>query len=485
MTELCDLDANTLRTMIGARQTSPVEVLDSCIGRIEAVNPFLNAMVELCLDEAREEAKRAEGAVASGASLGPLHGLPVAVKEAEDVAGLRSTKGSPLFADVIAERDCQMVTAIRRAGGIVVGKTNVPPLTNGLTTDNPIYGLTRNPFDPERTCAGSSGGAGVALAARMVPLATGSDLGGSIRGPASVSGIVGLRPTAGLVPSEGKPMGWNGMSVLGPMARTVEDTRLFLQGMMSDDRRDPLSGSIDPALCGPAQPVDLAGLRIAVSPDLGVVTATEESRATFRSKVAQFAGVFAACDWAEPDMDGIHEAYLQLRSLVQLTRYGAYLEDRSGLTPQARTDLRRGDAMSAQAAAEAMAVQTKIFRRFQAFFQSYDLLITPGRTLPNYTLTEIDAANARLAEEEAREENDLWSGRGNITAPITMMGHPALCLPAGKNPQGLPFGLQIVGPYRDDNFLLGACQGLEDYFQTKRDLMRPLADVTAFASPTP
>ena len=195
--ELCDFDATALREMIGAGQASPLEVLDSCIERIEAVNPALNAMVELCLDSARDEAKRAETTIATGATLGRLFGLPIAVKEAEDVEGLRSTKGSPLFANVIAERDCAMVATIRAAGGIIVGKTNVPTLTNGLTTENPIYGLTRNPFDLERTCAGSSGGAGVALAVRMEPLATGSDLGGSIRGPAAVSGIVGLRPTAG------------------------------------------------------------------------------------------------------------------------------------------------------------------------------------------------------------------------------------------------------------------------------------------------
>jgi len=484
MMELCDFDATALREMIGAGQASPLEVLDSCIERIEAVNPALNAMVELCLDSARDEAKRAETTIATGATLGRLFGLPIAVKEAEDVEGLRSTKGSPLFANVIAERDCAMVATIRAAGGIIVGKTNVPTLTNGLTTENPIYGLTRNPFDLERTCGGSSGGAGVALAVRMVPLATGSDLGGSIRGPAAVSGIVGLRPTGGLVPSEGKSMGWNGMSVLGPMARTVGDTRLFLQGMMSDDSRDPLSGPIDPALREPAHQVDVSALRVAVSPDLGIVMATDDSRATFRSKVAQFASLFAACDWAEPDMSGIHEAYLKLRSLVQLTRYTAHLKDRSGLTPQVRTDLRRGDAMTAKDAADAMVVQTKIFRRFQVFFQDYDLLITPGRALPNYTLAEIDKANARLAAEEAQEENDLWAGRGNITAPITMMGHPAVTLPAGKDPQGLPFGLQIVGPYRRDNLLLGACHAVEAYFQTKRDLVRPLADVTAFAGQT-
>lgn len=482
MTELCDLDATALRALIGARKASPVEVLDSCIARIEATNPTLNAMVELCLDRARDEARLAEKAVAADAALGPLHGLPVAIKEAENVAGLRSTKGSPIYADVVAEADCRMVASIRAAGGVIVGKTNVPTLTNGLTTDNPIYGLTRNPFDLERTCAGSSGGAGVALAARMVPLATGSDTGGSIRGPASVCGVAGLRPSPGLVPSEERPQGWSVMTVLGPMARSVADTRLFLQGMMAEDRRDPLSGPIDPALYEASRPVDLSRLRVAVSDDLGgAVEATDDVRATFRSKVAQFASAFRTCERSAPDMAGIHEVYLKQRSMVHMTRYPAeHLADPSGLTPQARTDLRRGAAMTGRDAAEGLAEHTRIYRRFQAFFDDYDILITPGRTLPFYTLEEIDTANARLVEQEAAGTNDLWPGRGNVNAPITMMGHPALTMPAGKDHMGLPFGIQVVGPYRGDDFLLGVCRALEEIFATKRDLMPPVADVTAF-----
>lgn len=483
MAELCDLDATELRSMIGARHVSPIEVLDSCIARIEATNGTLNAMVEMRLEAARDEAKKVEAAVSGNAALGPLHGLPVAIKEAENVAGLRSTKGSPLYAEVVAKADCQMVAAIRDAGGIVIGKTNVPTLTNGLTTDNPIYGLTRNPFDLERTCAGSSGGAAVALAARMVPLATGSDTGGSIRGPASVSGIVGLRPSPGLVPSEERPQGWSVMTVLGPMARSVADTRLFLQGMMSRDSRDPFSGPIDPALTKPGAPVDLSKLRVAVSADLGVVDAIDGVRATFKSKVVQFSGAFGSCNWGAPDMSGIHEVYLKLRSLVHMTRYAPeHQADPSGLTPQSRTDLRRGAGMTAMDAAEALAEHTKIYRRFQTFFEDIDLLITPGRTLPFYSLDEVNAANARLASEEAAGKNDLWAGRGNINAPITMMGHPAMTIPAGKDPAGLPFGLQLVGPYRGDDFLLGVGQALENYFATKRDLNRPIADVTAFAA---
>ncbi len=480
--ELIDIEATALRAKIGAGKVTPVEILDSCIARIEATNPILNAMVELRLEKARDEAVHAERAVVAGSDLGSLHGLPVAVKEAENVEGLRTTKGSPLYANVVAARDCGMVASIRRAGAVIVGKTNVPTLTNGLTTDNPIYGLTRNPFDLERTCAGSSGGAGVALAARMVPLATGSDTGGSIRGPASVNGVVGLRPSPGLVPSEDRPLGWSVMTVLGPMARNVADTRLLLKGMMSNDDRDPFSGMADTALRESAENIDLGTLRVAVSDDLGIVEVTDTVRATFRAKVAQFSGAFGSCNWAAPEMAGIHEVYLKLRSLVHMTRYEAeHLADPSGLSPQSRTDLRRGAGMTARDAADALAAHTEIFRRFQSFFKDIDILITPGRTQPFYSLDQIDTANARLAEEEAAGTNDLWAGRGNINAPITMMAHPALTMPAGKSPEdGLPFGIQIVGPYRGDGFLLGVCRALENYFATKRDLMPPLADISAY-----
>ncbi len=479
MTELCEHDATELRRLIGTGQVSPVAVLDSCIARIEQLNPVLNAMVELCLDEARVDAKRAEKAVRDGAVLGPLHGLPIAIKEAEDVKGLRTTKGSPIYADVIAEADCGMVETIRAAGGIIIGKTNVPTLTNGMTTDNSIYGLTRNAYDLERTCAGSSGGAGVSLAARMVPLATGSDTGGSIRGPASVNGVVGLRPTPGLVPSESRPLGWSVMTVLGPMARTVADTRLFLQGMTRRDTRDPLNAPLDPALRTAGAPVDLSRLRVAVSCDLGVVDATSDARALFKAKVAKFATAFGTCDWAAPDMTGIHEIYLTLRSLVHMTRYPPqHLADPSGLTPQARTDLRRGAGQSAGDVAVALAEHTRIYQRFQAFFRDYDLLIVPGRTQPVYTLDEIATATARLVEAEATQSNDLWAGRGNIDAPITMMGHPALTMPAGCDTDGMPFGVQIVGPHRGDAFLLGACQALEAVFQDTDGLVRPVPELS-------
>lgn len=486
MESLCDLDAVELRRRIGAREISPVEVFDAFVRRIEAFNPRLNAMVEMRLDAARAEARAAEHKVTTGAALGVLHGLPVAVKEAEDVRGLRSTKGATIYAARIAQRDCGMVERLRGAGAIIIGKTNVPTLTQGLTTENPVYGRTLNPHAPDRTCAGSSGGAAVALAADLVPLATGSDTGGSIRGPASVCGVSGLRPSPGVVPGEGRPLGWNVMTVLGPLARTVSDTRLFLAGMMGTDARDPLSGPLDPALGFAGEPLDLSTLRVAVSADLGVAQCTAQVRAAFEAKVAHFASVFHRCDWTQPDMSGVHEVYLTLRSLTHMTRYEPeHLAERSGLTPGARTDLRRGDDLSGWDIARAIAEHTRIYRRFQDFYRNYDLIITPGRTMPFYTLAEVERLNASINEEEAAQRNDLWAGRGNINAPITMMAHPAITMPAGRDGDGLPFGVQVVGPWRGDDFTLRAAAALERLFSGVPELARPRPDLSGLGEVSP
>jgi len=480
MDDITALAATELRRLIGAGALSPLEVFDAFAARIERYNPALNALVEMRLDAAREEARAASAALRGGAPRGALLGLPVAIKEAEDVAGLRTTKGAPIYAGRVAARDCRMVALLRAAGAIVIGKSNVPTLTNGLTSENPIYGRTLNPHDPMRTCAGSSGGAAVALAADLVPLATGSDTGGSIRGPASVCGISGLRPSPGIVPSEARPLGWNVMTVLGPMARSVPDVALMLRGMTAFDTWDPFSAPPDPRLLAPPAALDLCGLRVAFSADLGgVVECTDAVRRTFAARVARFASAFARCDEAAPDLAGVHEVYLTIRSLTHMTRYEPeHLEDRSGLTPQARTDLRRGDGLSGWDVARAMAEHTAIYRRFQAFFAEHDLLITPGRTLPIYDLDEVERRNAALAAEEAGARNDLWAGRGNVNAPITMTGHPALTLPAGRDGDGMPFGIQVVGRYRGDRMLLEACTALERLFEADPELARPRPELS-------
>src|SRR3984885_4469002 len=236
--EPCDLTAVEARRLIGTKQLSALELLESCIARIEAVDHAVNAIVARDFDRARVAAKAADAAVARGAVLPPLHGLPIGIKDLEPTEGLRTTSGSPLFRDNVPDRDRRLVAAIRSAGAIVIGKTNTPEFGAGANTRNVVYGATGNPFDPSKSCAGSSGGSAVAL------ICQGSDTGGSLRNPAAFCGIVGFRPTPGLVPTNRRLHGWSGLPVLGPMGRTVGDTGVLLSGMSGDDAGDPLATTV-------------------------------------------------------------------------------------------------------------------------------------------------------------------------------------------------------------------------------------------------
>jgi len=266
VSEPCDLTATQARTLIGAKKLSPVELTESCIRRIEAVDPAVNAMVARDFAGARTAARAAESQVMRGEPLGALHGLPLGVKDLIDAKGLPTTFGSTIFKDQIAVRDEGVVASLRSAGAIVLGKTNTPEWGAGGNTRNAVYGATGNPFNPVYSAAGSSGGSGAALACAMVPLATGSDTGGSCRNPAAFCGIVGFRPTPGLIPSERRTPSWIQLSTLGPMARTVPDACLMLSGMISEDARDPLSAVVhggrlrDAARFAVPQRIDLSRL---------------------------------------------------------------------------------------------------------------------------------------------------------------------------------------------------------------------------------
>ena len=243
-TELLSLSAVEMRRLIGAKRLSPVELLEASIQRIEALNPGINAVTATCFDRARDEARAAEAAVMRGDSLGMLHGLPTGIKDLEDTAGLLSTYGSPLYRDHVPTKDGAMVARIRAQGAIVVAKTNTPEFGAGANSRNPVWGATGNPFDPTLNAGGSSGGSAAALAVDMLPVCTGSDTGGSLRIPAAKCGVVGFRPSPGLVPVERRPFGWAPISVVGPMGRSVEDTCLLLAAQASMDACDPLSYSV-------------------------------------------------------------------------------------------------------------------------------------------------------------------------------------------------------------------------------------------------
>jgi amidase len=486
MSEPCDLTAVESRRLIGTKQLSATELLQSCIARIEAVDPAVNAMVARDFDRATTAAKAADAAVARGDTLPPLHGLPVGIKDLEPTAGLRTTFGSPLFRDHVPPADGRLVAAIRAAGAIVIGKTNTPEFGAGANTRNAVYGATGNPFDPTKSCAGSSGGSAVALATGMVPICQGSDTGGSLRNPASFCGIVGFRPTPGLVPTERRPHGWSGLSVVGPMGRTVADTALLLSGIIGDDAGDPLATTIHGKTVRkardfyPLAPIDLAGLRVALTPDFGFAPTQQHIASVFAEKTALFRHVFARADEATPDCSGTDEAFEVLRAVAFL---GAHL-DKVQTTPDlvgpnVRANVEEGLRYRAEDVARALSTQTVLYHRWQLFFQRYDVILTPAITLSPRSWRELYPA-----EIDGKPTRTYFHWLAMAYA-VTVVGHPALSLPVGRDRNGMPFGLQIVGPRGGDALVLRVAAELESLLATDPRTARPVPDLAALKAAAP
>lgn len=487
MTEPCDLSATELRRLIGEKRLSPVDLLESCIRRIEATDPLLNAFAVLCLDQARDAAKGAEAAVMRGEPLGPLHGLPVAMKESYHVAGMATTQGFPPWKDRIAAEDDCTTAAVRRAGAVILGKTNVPELLQGLASRNRLFGTSRNAHDPARSSLGSSGGSGVALSASMAPLASGSDTGGSIRGPAAANGVCGLRPTPGLVAHDEHIHAFSPSSVRGPMARSVADTQLFLAGMVEGDGPDPYRYPVSSDAVLAVSAADLKSLRVAVSCDLGFVKTDPAMRSSFEEKVKRIEPLFQSVEWRDPPLGEINRAYWILRplkffpGLVEM-----YKKDPPSVTEYKRVDFRRAFAQSVEDVAWAQAEQTRVFRRLRDFFREFDLLIVPGLSNLPLTLAEVDRREQAMREENDRcapDEYDFSSdaGRGTVNAAFTLTAHPVLTVTAGRGPAGMPFGLNLVGPFRGDLELLATGLALERFTAEDADLARPIPDIAALA----
>ncbi len=473
MTEPCDLSAVEARRLIGRKRLSPIELVESCIARIEMVNPTVNAVVATCYERARAEARAKTEALLRGEALPPLHGLPIGIKDLSDTEGLVTTYGSPLYRDHIPERDERVVAALRRAGAIVLGKTNTPEFgAGGNTTVNEVYGYTRNPFDPARSCGGSSGGAAVALATGMMPLCTGSDSGGSLRKPATYCGITAIRPTTGLVPSDRRRVGLTTFSVQGPMGRDVADTALLLGAMVGDDAVDPLAFAIDPRDYRDLPEIDLAALRVAISEDFGFAPLDDGIRETFRARVAKVAPLFAACERRDPDMETALDVFWILRGVYFLaTQLERYRRHRDRLGPNIVTNVEAGLAMTAEEIGWAAAEHTRLYRAFQAFFADIDVLICPGQAVPptaveQRNVTEVNGVPMRN-----------YMHASAVTSALTLTGHPVVALPCGRDHTGMPFGLQIVGPMHGDLFTLGVARALERRFADDPELARPTPDL--------
>ncbi len=486
MADPCDLTAREARALIGAKKLSPVELVESCIARVEAVDHAVNAMVARDFERARSTAKAAEAAVMRGDELGALHGLPVGIKDLEHTAGLRSTSGSPIFADLVPTEDDRTVACLRAAGAIVLGKTNVPEFGAGANTRNVVYGATGNPFDPTRSAAGSSGGSAVALATGMVPLASGSDLGGSLRNPAAFCGIVGYRPTPGLVATEKHGTGWSPLAVNGPMARTVGDVALMLSAMASDDARDPLAITIhgrqvrQPTDFFPLPEIDLTRLRVAITPDFGFAPTEKIVGEALAQKSRHFRHVFARAEDATPDCAGADEAFAVLRATSFLASHEEKVRTRPhDVGPNVRANVEEGLRYSALDVARAQVVQTEIYRRWQTFYENFDVILSPAITISPRPWSEL---YPREIDGQPTKSYYHWLA---LAYAVTLPAHPAVCLPVGRDAANMPFGLQIVGPRGGDAFVLGVAQALERLLADDPATARPLPDLARLRAAPP
>ncbi len=473
-TELCDRSAVELRRLIGSKEISPVALLESCLARIKDINPKLNAVTATSIDRAREEARQAETAVLKGETLGRLHGLPVGIKDLQETEGLVTTFGSKLFENHVTAKDERTVAAVRDAGAIVVGKTNVPEWGAGANTRNPVYGATGNPFDPSLICGGSSGGSAVSLATSMLPIGTGSDTGGSLRTPAAYCGVVGFRPTPGLVPSERRALGWTPISVLGPMGRDVADTCLLLSAMVSGDPRDPLAHAVNGDEFMTPQPVDLADLRLALSEDLGFAPVAQTICETFKTRQQAIAARFKSASEAAPDLNNADEVFEVIRAANFLSSHKRrYEADPASLGPNTRANYQQGLAMSLADFAFAHAEQTRLYRAAQSFFEEFDVLICPAAAVSPFPWSQL------YVEEIDGQRLRTYFHWLALTYGLTLLAHPVAVIPCGLDAHGMPFGIQICGAKNADRFVLGVAHALEQVFAAHPETARPIPNLDA------
>ncbi|HIF66105.1 MAG TPA: amidase [Acidimicrobiia bacterium] len=483
MTQPCDLSASEARRLIGSGELSPVELTLSCLGRIETLNPTLNAMVTLAEDRALEEAALAAKAVVHGESLGLLHGLPIAIKDLQATEGVVTTYGSAFYRDHVPDEDAGIVARIRSAGGIVIGKTNIPEMSIGANTINRLFGATGNPYAPALTCGGSSGGSAVAVATGMAPLATGSDHGGSLRIPACFSGVVGHRATPGTVPYEGRTITQTNYSLQGPIARNVEDVGLLLATIAHRDRnsrRDPMTFPLDvDAFLEPSQ-VDVSSLKIGVTADFGGLLVSDHVRSEFRQRVELLEKAGAEVTHLSLDLCDAVDVDWQLRADVFATQYHRQIEHFDDtFNPNVFRTYETALSTTVLEIAKARRRQIELFRAVDAVFDDVDLFICPGVSVPPFPWSSLHPTEI---DGQPVDNYMAWLG---LTACLTVVGHPVVALPAGLDALQLPFGIQCVGPMYQDAALLRMTRGIEDCFGGFEVTQTPSPDIAAIVATDP
>jgi amidase len=454
--EICFLPAGQLVRHIHARELSALEVMDAHLAQTERVNPAVNAIVTYLPELGRSGAQAVDAALARGDDPGPLAGLPVAHKDLAVTRGIRTTFGSPIYRDFVPDVDAIIVERLKRAGAVTFGKTNTPEFGAGSQTFNPVFGATRNPYDLSKTCGGSSGGAAVALACGMAPIADGSDLGGSLRNPASFCNVVGMRPSAGRVPNWPGFSAWFPLSVVGPMARTVPDTALMLSAIAGPDPRSPIS--LQEPGSSFARPLarDFKGTRIAWSPDLAGLPVEPEVAEALNAQRRVFADLGCLVVDATPDLSDADEIFRVMRAWNFELCYGQLLKSRRGLMKDTLIwNIEEGARLTGPQLGAAESKRTQLFHRMREFMDDHDFLVAPvAQVLP----FDIDVPYVTEINGIRMESYIDWM---RSCYYITVTGSPAISVPCGFSRTGLPVGLQIVGRYRDDFGVLQIAHAFE------------------------
>ena len=456
ITDICSKSAVELVRLIRAKELSASDVVGAHLAQIDRVNPDVNAIVTLVAERAMARARLADEAYARGEEVGPLHGLPIAHKDLQPTQGVRTTFGSPIYRDFVPTEDSLTVERLRHAGAICVGKTNTPEFGAGSQTFNPVFGATLNPHDRSKTCGGSSGGAAVALATHMLPIADGTDMGGSLRNPASFCGVVGLRPSPGRVPAWPAATAWSTLSVDGPMARSVADVALMLSAIAGPDTRSPIA--IDEHGSRFAAPLDreFKGVRVAWWKDLGGVPVDRRVRGVVDAQRRVFESLGCVVEEAEPDFTDFDAVFKTVRALAFVTGVAPRIAGhRDQVKETILWEIDRGERLTASEIAWAETKRSELYHRMRRFMERYDFFVLPSVQLLPFSVdqpypTEIDGVTMETYID--------WM---KSCYYISIVGNPAISVPCGATSEGLPIGLQIVARHRHDWGLLQMAHAFE------------------------
>lgn len=452
----CRLTANDIAQATQRGDLLTTDVLEACLARIEQLDPELHAFITVASDDARARAAELDAMPPEVSAGQVLHGVPVAIKDLVETRGIRTTKGSTRWAQQVPDHDDLVVERLRRAGAIIVGKTNTPEFGFGALCENPIAGNTVNPYDRRFTSGGSSGGSAVAVAAGLVPIAHGSDFGGSVRTPASFCGVIGLRPGAGLVPRVPKSLPWDALQTHGVLARTARDAALMLQAVSGGDARDPVSTYARSMAMPDWGDQRLRSLRVAHSVDLGVAMIDREVAAVFEAACGRIHTLVEEMHPAHPDCTDVQATFETLRGAVIAHELGAVVDDSTYPTSDTvRWNVERGRQLTARSVMAAEASRGDLIRRFLAFFEEHDVLLTVSASIPPFPNSQPDVLE--INGQPLRHIVDYLT----ITFAISVVGVPALSIPCGRTGAGLPVGMQLIGPPMSEPRLLAFADLLE------------------------